>query len=467
MNKKKENLIKKIESEDNALLQNFSDVLIEDKNLTRQLVSFQANKNKPIYRWYKYKEAFSADLIEYLCNQFSINSGKVLDPFAGAGTTLFSSASRGLDADGIELLPIGQHIIKSRKLVYENISDTTLQRLKFWMNSTPWNTCTSKASFEVYRITDGAYSEATHNKIETFLSCINQESSEVKELLLFTLLCILESVSFTRKDGQYLRWDYRSGRRKGQNTFDKGKIFEFDEAICLKLDEIIKDIETVSHQKSLFHSTKESGKVNLYNGSCLDILQELNKNEYTALITSPPYANRYDYTRTYALELAILGVKEAELINLRQAMISCTVENRAKELMSINSDWKKAIEVCDRLTLLQTILEYLDLKKELKELNNAGIARMIRGYFYEMACVIQEAYRVMTQDGVFIMVNDNVRYAGIVISVDTILSAIAKELGFKVENILTLPQTKGNSSQQMGEHGRIAMRKCVYVWRKA
>jgi hypothetical protein len=47
-----------------------------------------------------------------------------------------------------------------------------------------------------------------------------------------------------------------------------------------------------------------------------------------------------------------------------------------------------------------------------------------------------------------------------------ILSNIAEKLGFQVENILILPDDKGNSSQQMGEHGREPLRKCVYIWRK-
>jgi hypothetical protein len=64
------------------------------------------------------------------------------------------------------------------------------------------------------------------------------------------------------------------------------------------------------------------------------------------------------------------------------------------------------------------------------------------------------------------MVNDNVQYAGASISVDMILSNIAEQLGFAVENILVLPTKKGNSSQQMGAHGRTQLRKCVYVWRK-
>jgi hypothetical protein len=64
------------------------------------------------------------------------------------------------------------------------------------------------------------------------------------------------------------------------------------------------------------------------------------------------------------------------------------------------------------------------------------------------------------------MVNDNVRYAGAMISVDVILSDIASQLGFDIENILILPTGKGNSSQQMGSFGRESLRKCVYVWRK-
>jgi DNA modification methylase len=105
------------------------------------------------------------------------------------------------------------------------------------------------------------------------------------------------------------------------------------------------------------------------------------------------------------------------------------------------------------------------LKSENK-LNNSGIPRMVRGYFYELACIIAECHRVLKPNATMFMVNDNVRYAGANVSVDMILSAIAEDLGFTVENILVLPNGKGNSSQQMGKHGRTSLRKCIYVWRK-
>ncbi len=91
---------------------------------------------------------------------------------------------------------------------------------------------------------------------------------------------------------------------------------------------------------------------------------------------------------------------------------------------------------------------------------------MVRGYFYEMACVIAESARVLRRNAPLIMVNDNVRYAGASISVDLILSSIAEQLGFSVENIIVLPSIKGNSSQQMKRYGCEALRKCVYIWRK-
>jgi hypothetical protein len=148
-------------------------------------------------------------------------------------------------------------------------------------------------------------------------------------------------------------------------------------------------------------------------------------------------------------------------------MLSCTVENRAKDLLVLQPDWKRAVEVANRQPLLQEILSYLEDQRDKDLLNNSGIARMVRGYFYEMACVIQECARVLQPGAPLIMVNDNVRYAGASISVDLILSEFARALGFVIETILVLPTGKGNSSQQMGAHGREALRKCVYVWRKA
>ncbi|QSJ18376.1 site-specific DNA-methyltransferase [Nostoc sp. UHCC 0702] len=468
------NIVPEVESDglgeiddlDQQLHDRFQNKFIVQPSLTRVLVSFQANKTRPIYRWYKYKEAFSASLVELLCQQYKVIQGKILDPFAGSGTALFAASQVGIDADGIELLPIGQQIINTKRLLDIEFTSDDFKRLKTWLQLQPWKQFNNKIALPEFRITKGAYPEVTKTAIEQYLEACRQENTRVHAVFKFALLCVLESISYTRKDGQYLRWDYRSGRGQGKKPFNKGEILEFDKAITNKINEIIDDLEPSTQQIELFSSNKNQGQIYLCGGSSLEVMPQLSDATYDAIITSPPYCNRYDYTRTYALELALLGISEPELINLRQKMLSCTVENRPKDLLAINSDWNKALKIAESQNLLQAIFKYLQNQKSQGLLNNSGIPRMVKGYFYEMACVIQECFRVLKPGAFLFMVNDNVRYAGASISVDMILSEFAEQLGFTVENILVLPSDKGNSSQQMGHHGREPLRKCVYVWKK-
>ena len=436
--------------------------------LSRKVVSFQGNKDKPAYSWYKYKEAFSASLVEYFLGSYDGQiSGKVLDPFAGIGTTLFAASSQGIPADGIELLPIGQEIIRTRLLSERELTSNDLATLERWITSLPWKEFSARVPFSTIRITENAYPSKTVEAIERYRGALEEENEKIQAILRLALLCVLESISYTRKDGQYLRWDARSGKRRpGTKAFDKGEILGFDAAITAKLKEILSDVRNAEVPTTLFpvkHITKD---IQLFEGSCLEVLPTLETAAYGAVMTSPPYCNRYDYTRTYALELAMLELTQAEVSNLRQEMLSCTVENREKDLLEICPQWETFIEAASQQKLLQTINTYLEHEKASGTLNNSGIPRMVCGYFSEMACVIGECARVLKPNARLFMVNDNVRYAGVSISVDTILSDIARTLGFEVEKILVMPGKKGNSSQQMGAYGRVPLRKCVYVWRK-
>ncbi|MBI4443646.1 MAG: site-specific DNA-methyltransferase [Acidobacteria bacterium] len=444
----------------------WKDKLVLEPALSRSLVSFQANKSRAVYRWFKYKEAFSAGLVEYLLHRYRITKGKLLDPFAGSGTALFAGGAFGMRPEGIELLPIGQTVIATKQIIDWEIQPQDVERLVFWLQAQPWKKHAAVKPINELQITRGAYPQETVVAMGRFLGAVEQENQHVKTVLFFAYLCILESISYTRKDGQYLRWDHRSGRRPGNKIFDKGKILPFDRAITSKLQEIITDLRSTDLPEDLFGTVRSRTEIVLRSGSCLDILPKLKAGTFDCLVTSPPYCNRYDYTRTYALELAAIGVDESGLAKLRQEMLSCTVENRAKNLLALNPKWNGAIAVVNQHELLQAILAYLESQKELGLLNNTGISRMVRGYFYEMACVIAECARVLKSNALLMMVNDNVRYAGAIVPVDIILTELAEHLGFVAEQILVLPNGKGNSSQQMGAYGRESLRKCVYIWRK-
>lgn len=459
--------LERIRSLDANLMAAYEPRMAIDPRLTRQMVSFQANKALPGYRWFKYKEAFSASLVEHLLSTYCDGGRDILDPFAGMGTTLFSARDRGMRALGIELLPVGQTIIEDRLEIETAIDEADYEAIRAWMNCEPWRTSDIRGSISALRITQGAYPTATSEAIERYLGAMSTEPGHIQCFLRLALLSILESVSYTRKDGQYLRWDQRAGRRLGVKPFDKGHISAFGEAITGKVAEMLLDLQSKRGLQSYWLRDRLHGSIDLLRGSCLDLMPGLPACSYDAIVTSPPYCNRYDYTRTYALELALLGVTEKGLTALRQAMLSCTVENRGKDLLSYSPAWHNAILAADQQDLLQSILQYLQSERNAGRLNNTGIPRMVRGYFYEMSCVLWECARVLRRGATLIMVNDNVRYAGASISVDLILSELAQRFGLAVEQILVLPGDKGNSSQQMGEHGRDPLRKCVYIWRKA
>lgn len=456
-----ENELEKIDSLTNELLHKYLYAFDENNQLSRKLVSFQANKDKPQYRWYKFKEAFSEEMVKLFLSNFKIE-GKILDPFAGSGTSLFTAAASGLHADGIELLPLAQKIIDARITATYDLQKNQIEEIVNWSTKKEWEIYIPQKKLPTLRISTNAYPIKTVIQIEAYLELISQFPNSQKEILFFALLCVLEDVSYTRKDGQYLRWDSRAKRNSNaKKEFQKKTILEFSDAIIQKINQISFDL-----LQGINQNKEELGLIRLFKGSNLEILPTIASNAYDCIITSPPYCNRYDYTRTYALELALMGLSDVEVIELRQQMLSSTVENRKKELTKINSAWENVISITENQELLQAILEYLHSLRVLGKINNSGIPRMVQGYFEEMTCIITECYRVLKPGKAMIVVNDNVRYEGLSIPVDLILSDIANKIGFSIEKIFVLQDKKGNSSQQMGKHGKDNLRKCVYVWRK-
>jgi DNA modification methylase len=461
-----------------ALLHKFGEKISVNTVLDRSIVSYQANKHVPFYSWFKYKEGFSEALVNYLLQRFE--PGVLLDPFAGSGSALFAASALGWRTRGIELLPVGLYAIKAR-CIAESIDKQELRHViaaLLQINFADYYN--PEFAFKHIAITNGAFPAEEEKQLVGFISYCRETVKQdgIRELLLFSAFCVLEEISYTRKDGQYLRWDARSGRSQGEKPFDKGRIIPFREAIEDKLKQILTDIESHYTQQSLFGDFSQERRLltfpELYEGSCLYNLPKIPDNTIDVVLTSPPYANRYDYTRTYALELVFLGYGEEQVKNLRQEMLSCTVENKSKRdrLESFYREMGRDIEfefienVFYRQKALQEILTLLQVYQSEGKLNNPGIVTLIHNYFYEMCFVIYELARVLKPDGTILMVNDNVRYAGEEIPIDLILSDIAESFGLTVKHIWTLNRGKGNSSQQMGNHGRTELRKCVYVWKK-
>lgn len=445
----------------------------------RRLVSYQANKKRSLHRWIKFKEGFSAKLVKLLLEDFHISENDtILDPFAGSATTLLVAQENDIHATGIEMLPVGQLIWRA-KTQYQEYDPTFLDDLSQWIKETPPGE--SQQTYPHIPITATAFPRINEKQLLWYREQFTSRTDTLhRPLLELILMSILEDISYTRKDGQYLRWDSRSTKVKERNTkrinrgkkpsktFHKPQILSPKEAIMQNLNQVIQDIKLLQSRQRRYTSQK------LIHSTVLRELPRISDNTFAGVITSPPYCNRYDYTRTYALELTFLGLTEKDVLDLRQEQLSCTVENQSKrdnlkafyESTDRLTDFEHIIQVIDECAALQEIIKALQTRQETGQLNNRGILRMVTGYFTEMAFVIYELARVCRPGAFIVMVNDNVRYSGEIIPVDLLTTYFACEFGLTPDTIHVLPQRKGNSSQQMGRYGREALRKSITVWKK-
>lgn len=457
-------------------------VEVTDK-FSRRTVSYQASKKDSVSRWLKYKEGFSCDLVETLLAEMNIKEKEtILDPFLGSGTTAFSCNTKGINCIGYDILPMSTLAVKAKSHVL-NYNLEELNSFRRFLEDLKRPESYTDVIQEI-RITESAYPIETSRDLSFYKKQIQNSnySPEIKNLGLLALTNSLERLSYTAKDGQYLRWDVRSektiktnierkakGKEPLRVKLDKGPLPSVSELLVSEINIYISDIETLQKTSKI-----ASGKTYFFQDSVLKKLPLLSANSINGVITSPPYCNRYDYTRIYALELVFLGKTEAEINSLRQDLLSCTVESKSKRdylrdyYESINriNDYNDVIKIIDNNKVLSEINNALEKRMKNGDINNKGVLRMVKGYFDELAFIYYELFRVCKVGAQVAFVNDNVRYAGEVIPVDFISSDLAESFGFKIKKIYTLHQQKGNSSQQMKKFGRVPLRKSITIWEK-
>lgn len=404
---------------------------LEERFDFRNLVTYVPNKREPVYNWFKFKEGFSRTLVEQMLNIWSIDSSEiVLDPFAGCGTTLLTCKDLGYKAIGVDILPVAVFVSRVK---LEDSYD--LRELKSAINELiDAEYREPRSSFPDVPIIDKALAKDIQLELLFYKERILEFPSPIKEFLLLGLISILEEVSYTSKDGQFLR-------------LVEKKIPSVRNALLRQLQKMHRDI--CERESQLFRHKKGRAEIILGDARYL-ILPPEHDGKVGVVITSPPYLNRYDYSRTYALELCTLFVDNFEgLREIRHSLLRSHIESKEPEHRELN------------IPALSEILDNLDNKT----LNNERIPIMIRGYFEDMNLVLKGLYKTLRPGGLIALVVANARFEGELVPVDLILSEIAESHGFKTEKIW-VTRYKGNSSQQMGKYGRIPVRESIVFWRK-
>jgi len=397
------------------------------------LISYVGNKKIPILRLYRYKEAFAYDFVSRMIYYFGLRENDfVFDPFAGMGTALYCSMIKGIPSIGVDKLPLAKFIAETIPK-FHFIGSGEL-KTKFKKIERGIDTVKPAEIADDVRIINLAFNEKNLRLLRCWKTIINELDEPYKAIFLLLFFSILEECSYTSKDGQFLRL------RRDKEVKDP------TEALRDKVIEAENDITKIHTMKN---KIPEDLVPMVHLGDTRDLSDIQFPKNPTAIITSPPYLNRYDYSRSYSLELCFHFVKNFEgLKKIRFSILRSHIESKVGK------------EENHTHPAIKEVLGNLSRKK----LNNPKIPSMITAYFIDMEKSIKEWSKIMANQSKVALVVDNVRFEGETIPVDLLLSDIAGKYGFETKEII-IARYKGNSSQQMKKYGRVPVRESVVVWK--
>lgn len=253
--------------------------------------TFADNMSLPIHRWYRYTAGFSAEWVEnVVCNYIRETKKadiKVLDPFAGSGTTLLACDKLGIMSFGYESQPLIYKIADAKigwDADVEVLSDLTQSILKYAKGN--------KFAQEIYPdIVTKCYDENNLYAINALKKSLLRFDNGSKEAHLAWLgfVAMLRSASHAGT----ATWQYVLPNKTKARVMSAYDAFEKQmEMIC----EDIRVYKSIGAKSCATLMNQDARKESL-----------LEKNSIDLIITSPPYANNYDYADATRLELSVLG----------------------------------------------------------------------------------------------------------------------------------------------------------------
>lgn len=397
------------------------------------LISPARDKNEPIYNWHAFKHSYSKNLVGKLVTLFKLKKGSwVLDPFCGGGTTLLACKEMGIHARGIDILPFSAFLSNVKSKTYDSSKlKRHLKEFKVRLSSSRGK---NHGSLPDIGIVDKAFPVPVKKELLFLRKRIGEiADKQSRDFFMLALLSILESVSNTLKSGGFLRLRSRPPLSSSEVRFQ----------FLVRVETMIQDVEIFN--KAVLPKTKINATVG-------DARKFNAGRKFDAIITSPPYPNRHDYTRIYGLEMTLHFVKDnPELKKIRYKTLRSHVEARKRY---------PALGYKEPPALNQIITH---IRKA--GLNNSQVPQMIKGYFEDMFLVLDQMHKHLKKGGKIALVVSNVRFGGINLPVDTLLASIGEQVGLSAESVL-VARYRGNSAQQMSKFKRNPSRESIIVWKK-
>lgn len=375
--------------------------------------TFADNMKMPIHKWYRYTAGFSASWVNQLIRQEKANGRtRIIDPFAGSGTVLLESEFEGVESFGVEAHPYIYKIAKA-KLDWNFPADQFKSEALSLLRKAKTKTITKT---EFPKLIASCYPIEIIQKLEalkqTWLE--TEQEEEIKNFNWFIITSILRTTSPVGT----AQWQYI------QPTKTKAKVIDAFVAFEVKANDMYLDMKRTQNRFTNVVDSK------ILNEDARNI-QSIPDGWGDLVITSPPYANNYDYADATRLEMTFWGDINgwADLQdNVRKHLVrACTqhVSKLADEVESIiESPLLRPIQ-----SELRVVYETLKLER-LKHGGKKNYHFMIAAYFNDLAKVFHSLRRVTSENALMcFVIGDSAPY-GIYVPVDKWLGELAISAGF-------------------------------------
>lgn len=236
------------------------------------------DRKRPVYRWFQLHESFSSGLVRMLADLWGLGKGDlVLDPFSGAGTTPLACKELGIDCIGYEAHPVFLFVSKVKLREY---SPVELHHAAEKIVRSKFEPVEEKVPGFVERI----FPKSLLREVIFLRREISRiEREEVRDSLMLGLAGALFLGPF---------------RRDGAAVKPRISPTPFRETFRWVLHQMVSDVEKFERKEcDVGVERGDSRKLGL-GDSAVD-----------AVITSPPYLQKPEYSRAYAVEQWLLGLE--------------------------------------------------------------------------------------------------------------------------------------------------------------
>ena len=383
-------------------------------NESQNSTTFQDNMKLPIHRWYRYTAGFSGAWVGNILEQGKREGRhRIIDPFAGSGTVVIESMLHGVDSYGIESNPYVYNIANA-KLQWKEFDVEKLKQQCLEVLEKARKRVIGQVKYP--ELVTKCFPPETLQKLEALKrSCYEIQDEKLRNFVWFIITSILRSTSPVGT----AQWQYI------QPNKSKSKVLDPFNAYQGKVFDVFEDIQNL---RSVFGKNSHS-----------KVLREDSRNIVSIpdkwadmVVTSPPYANNYDYADAMRLEMLfwndINGWKDLQdkvSVNLIRA---CT--QHVSTLKNTVDDYLASQLL---LPIRDEIFEKYELLKEERERHGGkkNYHMMIVAYFYDMAQVFHSLSRVTADNcRMCFVIGDSAPY-GIYIPVDEWLGRLAQAAGFE------------------------------------